>query len=58
MLEPEPVKKLRRRAVAVWLRGTDCGDKVATILIKFRKNWYTVKKANLFTLVSKLHFLL
>ena len=29
------MKKLRRRAVAVWLRGTDCGDKVATILINF-----------------------
>ena len=33
LLEPEPVKKLRLRAVAVWLRGTVVA-KVATILIK------------------------
>ena len=55
------MKRLRLRAVAVWLSG-----KVATILIKFshiltiytqveRKNRYTLKKAKLFTLKKNLN---
>ena len=52
MLEPEPVKKLRLRAVAVWLRGTV----VATILIQFSHilTIYTQIERKIGTLEAKL----
>ena len=61
------MKKLRLRAIAVWLRGTYYGGKVARNLIKFsqiltiyiqieRINRYTFKKAKLFTFVFNTAF--
>ena len=57
MLEPEPVKKLRLRAVAVWLRGTVVATTVvATILIQFSHilTIYTQIERKIGTLEAKL----
>ena len=63
-LVPEPVKKPRLRAVAVWLRGTYCSGKVVKFSPflqfshKLKEKKGTLKKTrNYWLKFSKLHFL-